>query len=94
MKRALYLLASLTMVSAAAFAQTKKSFTLEDLLPGGKNFYNLLPQNNHGLTLWSLLGDTYRYTSASRTRCCRRTYARQWQSSAGDRDMESGFYAI
>lgn len=53
MKRALYLLASLTMVSAAAFAQTKKSFTLEDLLPGGKNFYNLLPQNNHGLTWWN-----------------------------------------
>ena len=41
------------MVSAAAFAQTKKSFTLEDLLPGGKNFYNLLPQNNHGLTWWN-----------------------------------------
>ena len=53
MKRTLYLLASLTMVSAAAFAQTKKSFTLEDLLPGGENFYNLLPQNNHGLTWWN-----------------------------------------
>lgn len=33
-------------------AQEKKSFTLEDLMPGGNNYYNLLPQNRYGLQWW------------------------------------------
>ena len=30
-------------------AQDKKSFTLEDLMPGGNNYFNLQPKNLHGL---------------------------------------------
>lgn len=33
-------------------AQEKKSFTLEDVMPGGNNYYNLLPQNRYGLQWW------------------------------------------
>lgn len=33
-------------------AQEKKSFTLEDLMPGGNNYYNLLPENRYGLQWW------------------------------------------
>lgn len=33
-------------------AQEKKSFTLEDVMPGGNNYYNLLPQNCYGLQWW------------------------------------------
>lgn len=33
-------------------AQDKKSFTLEDLMPGGNNYFNLQPQNLHGLNWW------------------------------------------
>lgn len=33
-------------------AQEKKSFTLEDLMPGGNNYYNLLLENRYGLQWW------------------------------------------
>lgn len=33
-------------------AQEKKSFTLEELLPGGSNYFNLIPQNLYGLQWW------------------------------------------
>ena len=33
-------------------AQDKKSFTLEDLMPGGNNYFNLQPKNLHGLKWW------------------------------------------
>lgn len=33
-------------------AQEKKSFTLEDLMPGGNNYFNLQPQNLQGLSWW------------------------------------------
>lgn len=33
-------------------AQDKKSFTLEDLMPGGKNYAKLQPQNIQGLAWW------------------------------------------
>ena len=36
-------------------AQDKKSFTLEDLMPGGNNYFNLQPKNLHGLNG----GETY-----------------------------------
>ena len=31
----------------------KKSFTLEELMPGGYNYFNVLPQNKYGLTWWN-----------------------------------------
>ena len=33
-------------------AQDKKSFTLEDLMPGGNNYFNLQPKNLLGLKWW------------------------------------------
>ena len=33
-------------------AQEKKSFTLEDLMPGGNNYFNLQPKNLYGLKWW------------------------------------------
>ena len=33
-------------------AQDKKSFTLEDLMPGGNNYFNLQPKNIQGLGWW------------------------------------------
>ncbi|MGL5937106.1 MAG: DPP IV N-terminal domain-containing protein [Phocaeicola sp.] len=33
-------------------AQEKKSFTLEELLPGGANYFNMIPQNLYGLEWW------------------------------------------
>lgn len=33
-------------------AQEKKSFTLEDVMPGGNNYFNLLPQNRYGMQWW------------------------------------------
>lgn len=52
MKKLFNLIALLIMVSTAALAQDKKSFTLEDLMPGGNNYYNLLPKNQYGLQWW------------------------------------------
>ena len=52
MKRILNLLAIVLMTTAAMMAQDKKSFTLEDLLPGGNNYFNLQPKNIQGLTWW------------------------------------------
>lgn len=47
------LLLLITLVSTMnVVAQEKKSFTLEDLMPGGNNYYNLLPQNIYGLQWW------------------------------------------
>ncbi len=52
MKRIFNLIVLMVMVSSAAIAQEKKSFTLEDLLPGGDNYFNLQPQNRYGLQWW------------------------------------------
>ena len=52
MKRILNLIVSLLVISSTAMAQEKKSFTLEDLMPGGNNYYNLQPENLHGLAWW------------------------------------------
>ncbi|MGP1476932.1 MAG: DPP IV N-terminal domain-containing protein [Phocaeicola sp.] len=51
MKKAFYLFALMIMVTTA-MAQ-KKSFTLEDLMPGGYNYFNTRPQNKYGLTWWN-----------------------------------------
>jgi len=46
MKRLLILAATLALLlSGTAMAQTKKHFTLDDLLSGGSNFWNLQPEN-------------------------------------------------
>ena len=52
MKKLINLIILLIMVSATVWAQDKKSFTLEDVMPGGNNYYNLLPQNRYGLQWW------------------------------------------
>ena len=40
------------MTTSAMMAQDKKSFTLEDLMPGGKNYIGLQPKNIQGLAWW------------------------------------------
>ena len=52
MKRILYLLAIIVMATSTMTAQDKKSFTLEDLMPGGNNYFNMQPKNIQGLGWW------------------------------------------
>ena len=52
MKRLLNLLFIVLMATSVMMAQDKKSFTLEDLLPGGNNYFNLQPKNIQGLGWW------------------------------------------
>ena len=52
MRKLINLIALLIMASSVTWAQDKKSFTLEDLMPGGNNYYNLLSQNLYGLQWW------------------------------------------
>ncbi|WP_437180506.1 DPP IV N-terminal domain-containing protein, partial [Phocaeicola coprophilus] len=40
------------MTATASFAQEKKSYTLEDVIPGGNNYFNLAPKNIPGLQWW------------------------------------------
>ena len=43
MKRIFNLLLIVLMATSSMMAQEKKSFTLEDLMPGGNNYINLQP---------------------------------------------------
>jgi len=52
MKRIFNLLAIVLMTTSVMMAQDKKSFTLEDLMPGGNNYFNLQPKNIQGLGWW------------------------------------------
>ncbi len=52
MKRIFNLIVLFGMISSVMTAQEKKNFTLEDLLPGGDNYFNLQPQNRLGLQWW------------------------------------------
>lgn len=45
-----FLLCSMTV--STTFAQEKKAFTLEDVIPGGNNYFNLVPKNIPGLKWW------------------------------------------
>ena len=54
MKRILNLLIIVFMATSAMMAQDKKSFTLEDLMPGGNNYFNLQPKNIQGLRWWEI----------------------------------------
>ena len=51
-----FLIAMVCMATLAVSAQEKKSFTLEDVTPGGNNYFNLTPKNIPGLQWW---GDTF-----------------------------------
>ena len=52
MKKFLSFIVLFIAISLTAMAQEKKSFTLEDLMPGGNNYYSLQPENLHGLSWW------------------------------------------
>lgn len=53
MKRIVYLLMVCMMAMAQqAMAQGKKAYTLEDVIPGGSNYFNLVPMNFPGLQWW------------------------------------------
>ena len=52
MKKLINFLVLLMMITSTTWAQDKKTFTLEDVMPGGTNFYNLQPKNIHGLKWW------------------------------------------
>ena len=40
------------MTTLTGTAQDKKDFTLEDVIPGGSNYFNLVPKNMLGLAWW------------------------------------------
>ncbi len=54
MKRIFNLIVLLVVMASSTMltAQEKKSFTLEDLMPGGNNYFNLQPENRYGLSWW------------------------------------------
>lgn len=52
MKRVFLLVCLFCMTATASFAQEKKSYTLEDVIPGGNNYFNLVPKNISGLQWW------------------------------------------
>ena len=49
MKRIYFLFFLCCMTTLATFAQEKKTYTLEDVIPGGNNYFNLVPENIPGL---------------------------------------------
>ena len=52
MKRNILFIFLFIMSIAAVHAQEKKSYTLEDVIPGGNNYANLRPKNITGLQWW------------------------------------------
>ena len=52
MKRILQLVVLFYMTALTLSAQEKKAFTLEDVIPGGNNYFNLVPKNIPGLGWW------------------------------------------
>ena len=40
------------MIAKISFAQEKKTFTLNDVIPGGDNYFNLVPKSMPGLQWW------------------------------------------
>ena len=52
MKRIFFLFFLCCMTTLATFAQEKKAYTLEDVIPGGNNYFNLVPENIPGLQWW------------------------------------------
>ena len=52
MKCILQLVVLFYMTALTLSAQEKKAFTLEDVIPGGSNYFNLVPKNIPGLSWW------------------------------------------
>lgn len=52
MKHILQLVVLFCMTILTLSAQEKKAFTLEDVIPGGSNYFNLVPENIPGLGWW------------------------------------------
>ena len=52
MKRILQLIILACMTILTGTAQEQKAFTLEDVIPGGSNYFNLVPKNMPGLAWW------------------------------------------
>lgn len=52
MKRIFSFIALFCMIAVSVSAQEKKTFTLEDVIPGGNNYFNLVPKNMPGLQWW------------------------------------------
>ena len=52
MKHILQLVVLFCMTTLTLSAQEKKEFTLEDVIPGGSNYFNLVPENIPGLGWW------------------------------------------
>ena len=52
MKRIFFLFFLCCMTTLTTFAQEKKTYTLEDVIPGGNNYFNLVPENIPGLQWW------------------------------------------
>lgn len=52
MKRIFSFIALFCMIATSVSAQEKKDFTLEDVIPGGSNYFNLVPKNMPGLQWW------------------------------------------
>lgn len=52
MKRVFLLVCLFCMTATASFAQEKKSYSLEDVIPGGNNYFNLVPKNIPGMQWW------------------------------------------
>ena len=56
MKRIIWLMALICMTEVSLYAQQQRQFTLDDVTPGGSNYFNLVPENVQGLQWW---GDTF-----------------------------------
>lgn len=52
MKRIFQIIALFCMIATGSSAQEKKAFTLNDVIPGGSNYYNLVPKSLPGLQWW------------------------------------------
>ena len=52
MKKILSFIVIIFCMTASLSAQEKKAFTLNDVIPGGSNYFNLTPKNMPGLQWW------------------------------------------
>ncbi|WP_302571977.1 S9 family peptidase [Phocaeicola coprocola] len=52
MKRIFQIIALFCMIATISSAQEKKTFTLNDVIPGGDNYFNLVPKSIPGLQWW------------------------------------------
>ena len=62
------------MVAVSLSAQEKKPFTLNDVIPGGDNYFNLVPRNMSGLKWW---GDVCVRTEVEQIKSIDKTSAKE-----------------